>query len=326
MSLSYLLRLLCLCLASFLLAHTALALIVWIAAPSAIRLAKRMKPRWAAQFLLALRLLPSALAFLFVVGLCVPSYLRFEPQTAAERIGWICFAIAVWCAAIWAVSIARVLRAVRNSARYSRLWQKAGRETNVPGESCPALVIEEEAPILALAGVVRPRLVISAGVMRALSEDQLNAALRHERAHRTSRDNLKRLLILLAPDLFPFSQAFASLESGWAKFAEWAADDQAVEGDEWRALSLAAALVGVARMGNAPRASLFLTSLVAGGQDLSSRVNRLLRPQPSSLNPRRQMRAFIGGTAIVMCISAAAALLSPTTLYSVHQLLERLVR
>jgi len=290
-----------------------------------IRLAERMRPRLAAQFLLALRMLPLALAILAVFGFCVPSYLQFEPQAAAERVGWVCFAIALLCAAFWVASIARVSHAIVKLVRYSRLCEGAGRKTLVPGESSPVLVIEEEAPILALAGVVRPRIVISRSVVRALSAEQLNAALRHERAHRISRDNLKRLLILLAPDVFPFPRAFAALESAWARFAEWAADDQATEGDSWRALSLAAALVRVARMGAAPRASLLLTSLFAENDDLSSRVDRLLRTDAPE-KPLRRMRALIGGATLVVVVSAGVAVLSPTTLYSVHRLLEQLVR
>jgi Zn-dependent protease with chaperone function len=104
------------------------------------------------------------------------------------------------------------------------------------------------APLLALAGIVRPRLVISRGVLRALSAEELAAALRHERAHWTARDNLKRLCILLTPGILPFAGSSRTLERGWRKFAEWAADDRAVAGSARRSCALAAALVRVARM------------------------------------------------------------------------------
>src|SRR2546430_1176329 len=79
-------------------------------------------------------------------------------------------------------------------------------------------------------------------ILEALSAEQLAAALRHERAHRISRDNLKRLCILSAPDILPFLGGSAELERGWAKFAEWAADHAAADGNPDRSLSLAAAL------------------------------------------------------------------------------------
>jgi len=74
----------------------------------------------------------------------------------------------------------------------------------LPGERMAAWVVDGPAPCVMLAGVLRPRLVISRGVVAALSAEQLSAAIRHERAHGISRDNLKRLLVLLAPGILPF--------------------------------------------------------------------------------------------------------------------------
>lgn len=322
----YLLRLLCLCLASFFLVHAALGLATRIAAPAAIRLAERMRPRLATRLLLALRMFPLALAVFIVVGLCVPSYLWLEPGATAERVGFACSAAVLLGVAVWGISIARVLRATAASLRYTRHCQRLGRQTRVPGEPSPVLVVEGEAPLLALAGVIRSQLVISQSVLRALSGEQLDAALRHERAHRTSRDNLKRLFLLAAPDILPFSRGFADLERGWARFSEWAADDRAIEGDGRRSLSLAAALVRVARLGAPPRPSPFLASLVADGSDLSARVDRLLRAKPPQEKPLSGMRALVGSAALLMVGLLVAAMLRPATLYSVHRLLEHLVR
>ena len=73
------------------------------------------------------------------------------------------------------------------------------------------LLLADKAPVLAVAGVVHPRLVISRRVMHGLTAEQRDAALRHERAHRTSRDNIKRFLILLSPDVLPFLRAFTGV-------------------------------------------------------------------------------------------------------------------
>src|SRR5208337_1784513 len=124
---------------------------------------------------------------------------------------------------------------VRGTVRYLRQCERHGRKIQVPGEPSPALLLADKAPVLAVAGVVHPRLVISKRLLRGLTAEQRDAALRHERAHRTSRDNIKRFLILLAPDVLPFLRTFAALERSWAKFTEWAADDQATEGDSRRA-------------------------------------------------------------------------------------------
>ncbi|HJX96969.1 MAG TPA: hypothetical protein VJ324_15190, partial [Candidatus Acidoferrum sp.] len=83
MILPYLLRLSCLCFASFFVLNAAAGLIVRISSRSAIRFAESRTPGTAARFLIALRMLPFALATLFVVGLCVPSYLWLEPSATA---------------------------------------------------------------------------------------------------------------------------------------------------------------------------------------------------------------------------------------------------
>ena len=117
------------------------------------------------------------------------------------------------------------------------------------------------------------------------SPEQRDAALSHERAHCNSGDNLKRFLILLAPDAVPMWGTFHGLERAWSKFTEWAADDEASAGDPQRALSLASALVRVAKMGSKPRLNYLSCSLVGGDRELSERVDRLLRPQPKPGKP-----------------------------------------
>jgi len=186
-------------------------------------------------------------------------------------------------------------------------------------------VAEEQTPVLLLCGVFRSRIVISRSVLSALPPEQLDAALRHEQAHRASRDNFKRLLMLLAPGLVPFSRGFAELEASWEKAAEWAADDAAAAGDEVRAISLAAALVRVARMGVNPDPPL-VASLTAGGRGLEARVDRLLRPQPLRNRSVGRVRAVAGAAFLILGSAMAAVLVMPAALSTVHQLLEHLLQ
>jgi Zn-dependent protease with chaperone function len=322
----YALRLLCLCLASFFLVNAASGLATAFASRAAVQVAESMRPRSAARFLFAARVLPCALGVGAVLALCVPSYLWLEPQASSERIGSACLTFALLGAVGWFGSIARVARALAASARFSRAWQQAGCETRLPGESSKALIIEKDAPLLALVGVFPPRLVVSQAVLRSLSTEELHLALQHENAHRISRDNLKRLILLLAPAPIPFFRGFSSLERCWAKFSEWAADDEAVRGDSHRALSLAAALLRVARMGAAPRLSFLHTSLLAGDQDLSARVDRLLRVQPLHAKPLSRARSLAVGSGLGMTVCIALLLAWPATLSSVHRLLEFFLR
>jgi len=325
MSLPYLLRLLCLCLASFSLVNAVAGLLVSFSSRSVVHVAEKMQPRSGTRFLFFLRLLPFALAVAAVLGLCVPSYLWLEPLGAPERVGLLCLTLALLAATSWLLSLMRVCRAIVFSLRCKRIWQQASRETYFMGDSSAALVVEQDAPLLALAGVFRPRLVISDGVLRSLSAQQLEVALQHENAHRVSCDNLKRLFLLLAPDPFPFVHGFSFLEKAWAKFAEWAADDAAAGGDSLRALSLAGALLCVARMGASPRLSLLHTSLVAGNQDLAARVDRLLRTEPT-LQETLTWTPTPATAALLATGSLATLLLWPATLSSVHRLMEQFLR
>lgn len=326
MILPYIYRLVCLCFASFFLIYTAWSVATWTVAPFAIRLGESMKPRFAARLLLTVRLLPAAFAAFVVAALCVPSYLWLEPNANAERVGIACCVAALLGATMWAVSLLRVSRAIFVSARYRRQYLRRERVTRASMHQAPVVVVESERPLLALAGIIRPRIVVSRAVVQTLSPDQFDAALEHERAHRSSRDNLKRFLLLLAPGFFPFARAFTVLDRSWARFTEWAADDCAADGDLQRSLSLAEALVRVARLGAAQPMSVFFSSLIEDGRDLSIRVDRLLGREPLPENPRRGRRALLTGISVLIVGILVAAMMRPATLYSVHRLLEQLIR
>jgi hypothetical protein len=325
MTFPYLIRLWCLCLASFFLLHLALGLLVSLIAPWAIRTASRMEARRSARLLLSLRLLPAGFAALVVAGICAPSYLWLEPAGGTEDVGWGCLLPALFALAVLGESLARAFRAYRRSTLYIRQCERRGRKTLLGAARMPVWVIDEVAPLVAVTGILRPRLLMSQPVMRALSPEQLAAVLRHERAHRTSRDNLKRLLILLSPGLVPFYRGFGALDRAWALAAEWAADDRATAGNRRRALSLASALVRVARL-RVPEASPLLgTSLLADGAELSSRVDRLLHPAPrrreTPSNPILRAAA-----SLTLAAGMAGIMLQPAMFHSVHELLEDLIR
>ena len=236
-----------------------------------------------------------------MLALCLPSYLWLEPQASSEQIGWACLALALWGAAVCFGSVRRVARALAASVRFNRAWQQSGSETLLPGELSKAVIVKKDAPLLALVGVFRQRLVVSQTVLSSLSTEQLELALHHENAHRISRDNLKRLFLLLAPAPIPFLPG-------------------------QRALSLAAAILRVARMGAAPSLSFLHTSLCAGDHDLSRRVDRLLRIQPVPAKPLSPARCLAIGSSLGIAVSIAVLLAWPATLSSVHRLLELLLR
>ena len=325
MTLPYTMRLLCLCCASFFMIHLALAMTARLGAGTAIRIAEHLKPSSAARLLFLVRMAPMVLALFAVLAFCVPSYLWLEPVATGEKVGLFCVLTAALGFTVWASALLRVVGAVRGTNRYLHECARHGRRITVPGDKSPALLLAAKMPVIAVAGVFRPQLVISRQVMRGLSPEQREAALRHERAHCTSGDNLKRFFILLAPDALPFWGTFGVMERAWSRFTEWAADDQASEGDPERALSLASALVRVAKMGSKPRIGYLSCSLVGGAQELSERVDRLLRPQPKPEKPVRELIALFTGAGALTASALGIVLIWPGSLSAVHQALEHLL-
>ena len=322
----YLLRLVCLSLACFFLVHLAVGLVVHSIAPAVIRIAERMRPRRAAAMVLALRMAPLAIGALLVVGLCVPSYLQLEPLNAVEPVGFTCLAAALLGIAIWTNSIGRAIRAARRSLRYVRQWECTASKTRVAGEQDPVWVVDGMSGLVAVTGIVRPRLVISRPVLKELSREQLAVALRHERAHQKSRDNLKRLAILLAPDLVPFARGFGTLDRAWTRFSEWAADDRAAAGDPRLSLSLADALVRVARLAAGAQPSCLVSTLLANSGDLKERIDRLLLADSETAQPERGSPVMVAGVAFTMAACIAGVVMQPGVLFFAHRILEHLVR
>lgn len=325
MILPYLARLICICLAAFFVVHAAMGLLVSLFAPAAVRCASRMAPARGARLLLVLRLLPGGIALLVVAGLCTPSYLYLEPRGGPEELGYACLAAAVLCVAAWSWSGGRALSAVMRSRRHLRVCREQGCEIRLPGEGKPAWAIDARSPRVMLAGIVRPRIVISRDVVETLTDEQLRAVVRHEQAHGVSHDNLKRLVLLLAPGILPFASGFRELERAWAKLAEWAADDLASAGEARRSLSLAAALVRVARLGTPGLAPPLATSFMADNADLSERVDRLLRLAHGAVGGRKGEPILTAAAGVLLAGALVATISYPATLQSAHACLEYLI-
>jgi hypothetical protein len=324
MTLSYVLRLLCLSFASFFLVHLATALVVRLVTSLAIRRAQRLAPRIASRLLLTLRLLPFGLALFAVLGLCVPSYLWFEPEDIVEPVGFACLFMALLGAVICGTAIARGVRAALRFFLFARGCQRSGRQIHLAAGAPPAWVVEGSTPFLAVTGVVHPQLVMSQAIFESLSQEELSVVLSHEWAHRSSRDNLKRLCIFLAPGILPVLHGFRELERWWISFAEYAADEAAAAGDAGRSLALASALVHVARLGTVSRLAPSAISFLEDASDLSARVDRLLT-KPSYLEFPDSIAWYKAASVLIVAGCLAAMLFQSATFRFVQSILERLI-
>lgn len=302
---AYFTRLVGLSFACFFLVNLAISFAVALIASRAVAKAGRLPSDSAARLLLGLRLSPGLVAAFAVVALCIPSYLWLEPAGVAEDFGIACSVAAGLGLAVASRSIWRAVRAVVRSRKF------------VAAGSDEVCILDAPGSFMATTGLLRPRILVSRAAANSLSADQFDAAIRHERAHWTSRDNFKRLFQLLAPEPVPFVRGAAPLlDREWARFAEFAADDRAAGGDPDRCVSLAEALVKLARAGAPPELPL-ATSLIADSRDLAARVDRLLAGIPAQEPARRPWGIVV---TLVLC---AAMVANPLSLSTVHDLLER---
>jgi Zn-dependent protease with chaperone function len=269
-------------------------------------------------FWLALRLSPAAASLAFVAFVFLPSYWRYEPREFVEGFDLSLTTLAVLALAIVGAAIARGVTASRRARRRTDRWMRAGRAMTLADTSMPAYAIDTEAPVMALVGVLRPRLLITRAVLEALTDEELRASVAHELGHRRAWDNLKRLAMRAAPDLLFATGAARALERRWAAAAEQAADRGVGDNDRERC-ALASALVKVARL-TPPVSSIAepISALVDGG-DITARVQRLLDDAPSPARPRSVRW-------LALTIPAAALALGYTPLLRiVHGVTETLV-
>jgi Zn-dependent protease with chaperone function len=110
-------------------------------------------------------------------------------------------------------------------------------------------LVESDTPVAFCAGVVRPRVYVSAGMLALLEEDQLAAVLAHEEQHRRARDPLKLAVARVVDRALFFLPALRRLGAAYATAAELGADEAAVEACRGRCSPLASALLALGGVG-----------------------------------------------------------------------------
>ncbi|MFE3456679.1 M56 family metallopeptidase [Nocardiopsis aegyptia] len=125
--------------------------------------------------------------------------------------------------------------------------------------------------------------VLTSAALAALDEAGLQAVLSHERAHLRGRHHLLVALTRGIERAFPFVGAFASARSQTAALVELAADDAAASATD--RLTVAGALLALARGGSPVRSPAPTAVLAAAGSADGRRVRRLIDGR-AGLEPR----------------------------------------
>ncbi len=292
------------------------AVVSLFSSPLAARL-ERYTPASRAMLLLRLRLLPAAAAALVAFGVALPIFSWFEPRQTDETLARTLIAGACLGAALVARSLWRGTWALYDTRRVHRDWLRRGRRLDILDSPLPAYAIEEPFPIVAVIGVLRPALFIAERVLRECPADEVRAMVRHECAHVGEGDNLKRLLIRIAPAL-----RIAALDEAWAQAAEEAADATAVAERPAAALELAQALIRVARLAPVPSAPELASAFYRGG-GIDARVRRLLDTTAATAETGRVARPV--GCVMALSLLGAFALAVVLAAPALHQAMESFV-
>lgn len=292
----------------------------WLVERGAVRLRARSAPA----VLLALKLLPGVVALVFTFVVFLPAQWRFEPEGVDESAGYSLIALGLLGGVTLALAMRRAVRDARVTRTLERGWMaRAAEARRLAGGRLPVYFLPDAAPIISLAGLRRPRVFMARSVVEAFTEDELDLSLAHELAHHATRDNLKRVLVACSPDLLGIWSSGRALEQRWRAAVEFAADARAVRGSEERAVSLASALLKVARL--APALGLSTAgSAFYDGTLLWARIDRLLAPATNDVSAPPLARVWsvsLGGMTLLAAVLAAEAVW-----FGVHLATEGLVR
>jgi Zn-dependent protease with chaperone function len=281
----------------FVLAYCALSLAVCAGWKLTAKLWRSLTPSRSADFLLWLRLVPLVMALVITAVYAVPSFLILEPAHIEEPFGPMLVLLAPAALAWLLIATVRAVTAQRRTSRILLRWVKGAKGIE-KGTSFPVLKLSSRDPVLTVAGICAPKVLVSETAVTILTSEELEAALRHEMAHIRRHDNLKKLLFRFAS--FP---AMGRLELAWSEMSEMAADDAAISNSS-EALDLASALIKLSRF--APvQPSYALTSALLPGTtaSLSARVRRLFNwtdPQNRKTGPHLLPVAVVIGLLAVL--------------------------
>ena len=182
--------------------------------------------------------------------------------------------------------------AVYLAVPFALLWLRCA------ARACLSLRRPRLMPLVATAGLIRPRILLADRLEQMLDPAALAAAVAHERAHARHFDPLRIWLAQIMTDVqWPNPAARLRLDR-WLVSLELARDEEARLGGT-RGEDLAAAVVAVAKM--APFATgAALARLTGSEAALASRIHRLLDPLRAD--------GHVGAPVVPLAIAAAIAL------------------
>jgi bla regulator protein blaR1 len=244
--------------------------VAWAALRCILPALRRMHgdPEWQAPLAAAAASIPGALLLLMAATVVIAGRSVVCTQTYTGRALFGAFAaftlVSLVRASVRAIRRVREARALLSltAAPSPRLARLAARSGIAVRE------LPDPRPFCALAGSFAPVAIVSSGTLAELSDDELRAALLHERGHARRRDQIVAAMVAFCADLLPLPAR--ELIALYHDAREVAADRHALRGAN--AEDLAGALLAFAR---GQRAFAHLARLT-GESGISERLRALL--------------------------------------------------
>lgn len=318
---------LCLCSAMVWLVGMAGALLVLISSPPFLRLTRNWMPENRARAIWVLRLFPICAGILVTLGLVLPAFVLHEPARTNESLEPHLIILAAMGAALLLSSGYRVVRALIAVTRSTQRWMGSCLRRTRDEMGLDIFEVTDPNALIVITGIFKPAVFVSQQVAHSLTEAERAAAIAHERAHASSGDNLKQLL--LHAFRIPLLDRLTGLGTEWQLSSELAADEAALRSGV-AVLDLAAALLKVARLRlERPLLEQSIASyFVSPGKNslLTVRIQRLMEmiegDERSLPAPKRD---FIPLWPVLIGALGAACLTHSYLLVLTYEFLEKLV-
>ncbi|MCI0337285.1 MAG: M56 family metallopeptidase [Acidobacteria bacterium] len=285
------------------------------------------------QLILTLRISPAIMAMTFVIAFLLPAYLIYEPRLTAEKVSFKLAVIAIISAAGLLFAAWRWLSAWRTTRSLINYWLQTAEPIRLDRVSIPAYRLRHSSPVIAVAGVFRPRLFIADHLFDLLSKNELAAALAHECGHLAARDNLKRLLLRACCHVLTIVPCGRTLDRAWAETSESAADEYAARPGGEAALEMASVLIKISRMVAETGKPMMPATVSHIADDVSAIARRAERLMQLAMcdGATQKQRVFPGNVLLRFCLGALSATivlaaLIPHSFLTIHGWIEAAVR
>jgi Zn-dependent protease with chaperone function len=322
----------CLSLAGLLFIHTVVSLLAALVWQVCSQFAESWEPSARGRFLFMLRIAPSLAAGLAVGAVFLPAYLNHEPYQTTEIVTLKLGIPAVLSLCVIGYAFWRGCKTHLVTRRMIRNWLQHAEPVVIDDARIPAYRFPHSFPVIAIVGVLRPRLFIASHVFHSLSREEITAAVAHENGHMASADIVKYSLLRWCHDLQAILPLGRCLDKAWIGATELAADEHAAKHGACVALDLASALVKVARLaprGVGPTALAGASLLAPDVNSISKRVLRLTHlaarvndlPKESPLLPRFALGACFSS----LVVATMVMVYQSDFLVVIHSAMERVV-